>query len=289
LRRVQALQFNNYQKKFNTGSQLAALSTLSGNRAQHEIKFRPCHSSVFVGRGAGILSAVPVESPPCLLIQQRRGCANVSGNLTLPPLMDAPPIMWPKIINTFRNWIFTVFVIRPHMDREFSLTEFDKGARQALTYISSKLSKGEFEDLEDVVDPAALEEIKRNMANFSMAQREMLAVEPEDIFFSFPFEIGIIIPDDQPSPKQYMEGQRPPQVRHVEITYVFHVLRGMAREHEDLANKTFKEFLESDETKKRVMVCNYRFFRDFTEGRDPRWIVNVVNHFLPADLGQRSR
>ena len=85
-----------------------------------------------------------------------------------------------------------------------------------------------------------------------------------------------------------MEGEetRPAQVRHVEITYVFHVLRGMHLDAEELREKSFKEFVDSDETKKRIMVCNYRFFRDFTEGSDPRWIVNMVNHFLPAEMNQ---
>ena len=77
--------------------------------------------------------------------------------------------------------------------------------------------------------------------------------------------------------------RKPAQVRHVEITYVFHVLRGMSKD-QDLSNKTFKEFIAAEETKRRVMVCNYRFFRDFTEGKDPKWIVNMVNHFLPAEL-----
>lgn len=83
-----------------------------------------------------------------------------------------------------------------------------------------------------------------------------------------------------------MEGEesRPAQVRHVEITYVFHVLRGMHKELEDLREKSFKELVESEDTKKRIMVCNYRFFRDFTEGSDPRWIVNMVNHFLPVEM-----
>ena len=71
-----------------------------------------------------------------------------------------------------------------------------------MSFISEKLSKGEFDDLEDLVDADALAEIKKNMAGFSMAQRELLAVDPEDIFFSFPFEIGIIIPDKQPEPRK---------------------------------------------------------------------------------------
>lgn len=68
---------------------------------------------------------------------------------------------------------------------------------QAVSFISTKLCMGDFEDLEDLVCPVALAEIKKNLENFNVAQRQLLAVEPDDIFFSFPFEIGIIIPDEQ--------------------------------------------------------------------------------------------
>jgi len=66
---------------------------------------------------------------------------------------------------------------------------------------------------------------------------------------------------------------------------------------EDFKNKTKEsgeghfqiiDLTKNDENKHRVMVCNYRFFRDFTEGcKDPTWIINMVNHFLPADLNNR--
>ena len=124
VQRASALQIlTRVKKEFRIGSHLATLSTLSVDKpalqnCRHD-RARACQR----------INKSSFSSPSYLLIHSK-GCANVSSNLTLPPLMDAPPIMWPKLINTIRNWIFTVFVIRPHMDREFSLTEFDKGARQ---------------------------------------------------------------------------------------------------------------------------------------------------------------
>lgn len=78
--------------------------------------------------------------------------------------------------------------------------------------------------------------------------------------------------------------KRPSQIRHVEITVAFHVLKGLAEQVKTSGeNRHFMEFLRQEDTKYKVMICNYRFWRDFTEGvKDSSWIVNVVSHFLPA-------
>lgn len=62
--------------------------------------------------------------------------------------------------------------------------------------MSHELSRGNFQALEDVVTKPSLEEIKRNFANFSLKQRLDLAVEKEDIFFSFPYQIGMIFTNE---------------------------------------------------------------------------------------------
>jgi hypothetical protein len=199
--------------------------------------------------------------------------------------MEGEPLVWPKLINSLRNWFFINFVIRPYMDREFSIQEFEKGAREAVAVISTKLSKAEYEDLEDLIEPEAFAEIKRNLAKFNVAQRELLPVNVEDIYFQFPYEIGIILPD-RPQEDEYGDGGSGPQVRQVEIMMVFHVMRGIAAElsSPDFVNKSPRDFLDPADTQRRLMVCNYRFFRDFTEGKDPTWIVNLVNHFMPTEV-----
>lgn len=88
---------------------------------------------------------------------------------------------------------------------------------------------------------------------------------------------------------RYLEGVKPPpQKRHVEITVSLHVLRGLAekkRTGEVGGAFNFQEFAQDERNKYHVMICNYRFFKDFTEGSsDPSWIINMVNHFLPMEL-----
>jgi len=170
--------------------------------------------------------------------------------------------------------------------------DFMQGALEAVTHVSGKLSNGEFEELEGLVEHVTLNELKQKISQFSVAQQELLRVSKEDVFFSFPYQVGVIIPDPPEGgggrhiePFRSPEGSGgPPQKRYVEITVVFHVLRGFAEMQKSNERLSIGEFTKDEENKFRVMVCNYRFFRDFTAGcKDPTWIINMVNQFLPAE------
>lgn len=94
--------------------------------------------------------------------------------------------------------------------------------------------------------------------------------------------------------EDYPEGVKPPpQTRHVEITVSLHVLRGLAEKYkqgEVGGTFNFQEFAQDERNKYTVMICNYRFFKDFTEGsQDPSWIINMVNHFLPMELAASQK
>lgn len=206
----------------------------------------------------------------------------------LPPLMEMPfpPRTWPRFLYSIRNWFFIYFVIRPYMDKDFDIQEFNRGAKQAVEFVSEKLVSGEYDDLEGVVEPEALSQMKTAVASFTVFQRNLLKVAVDDIFFSFPYQIGIMIPE----PVRQEGDKILPQTRHVEITVVFHILRGFAEQAKVRGDaKTFQDFIKADDTKYNVMICNYRFFKDFTEGaKNPTWIINLVNHFLPADKNHYS-
>ena len=68
----------------------------------------------------------------------------------------------------------------------------------------------------------------------------------------------------------------------MEITYVFHVFRGLS---EITDRDDFQSTMQQGPTamaskyKDRIMVCNYRFIREFTKGVESPWIVNLVHHF----------
>jgi len=211
--------------------------------------------------------------------------------VVLPDLMDFPRLIWPRFFLVVQNMIYT-YIIRTYMDEEFDIQEFDRGARQALSIVSQKLASGKLDELEGLVDTRILAEISQKLGTFSVFQRELLAVDVKDIFFSFPHRIGVIMPDQEPPRDPFARsavntednaGSRPPQTRYVEITVVFHILRGFLEKSKESQNFSIRHFINSED-RNNVMVCNYRFFRDFTKGvQNPTWIINMMNHFLPAD------
>lgn len=75
--------------------------------------------------GSGCSSSYHTSS---LLLCQSTG--NEDREVTLPPLSDYPLLMWPEVFKSIRNFVFNHFVIRPYMDNEFDLKEFNRGAKQ---------------------------------------------------------------------------------------------------------------------------------------------------------------
>jgi hypothetical protein len=64
-------------------------------------------------------------------------------------------------------------------------------------YVSGCISRGDFTALENLVTQDALAELKRNISTFTLHQRQELALSKEDIYFCFPYEIGIMSIDDE--------------------------------------------------------------------------------------------
>jgi hypothetical protein len=64
-------------------------------------------------------------------------------------------------------------------------------------YVSGCISRGDFAALENLVTQDALIELKRNISTFSLLQRQEMALSKEDIYFCFPYEIGIMSIDDE--------------------------------------------------------------------------------------------
>ncbi|PSN58097.1 hypothetical protein C0J52_06493 [Blattella germanica] len=173
---------------------------------------------------------------------------------TLPSLMDFPEIVWPSVIKTLRNWILANLIITPYFDQEFRLPDFIFGSKQAVELVSGCLSKGELGALDNLMTSDALVEVKKNMSTFSLHQRQELAISKEDIYFSFPYQIGVMFSEDDRLKELTQQGITPP------------LNMGMLPEYRD-----------------KIFICNYRFIREFTKGVEDQWTVNVVNHFKPVD------
>ncbi|XP_055544064.1 m-AAA protease-interacting protein 1, mitochondrial [Wyeomyia smithii] len=192
---------------------------------------------------------------------------------SLPKLMDFPELVWPSVVKSVKNWIMVHFIIRPYFDRDFNLPDFIRGAKQALQIVSASLAGGELKNLEGLVERPVINDLKSSVGKMSVAQRYDLMVDKEDIYFSFPYQVGVMFDEeDQDSQKRF-----------VEITMVFHVLKGLKGMVErgepiPLNIGVMPEFRD------KISICNYRFIKEFTKGVDSDWTVNVVNHFKPSDF-----
>lgn len=190
----------------------------------------------------------------------------------LPPLLpDQPIVVWPSLIKSIRNFILSTFIIKPYLDREFSLPDFVSASKKAVEVISRKLAEGDIKSLENLVTNDIISSLQKAMSIMSMSQREQISIDVDDIYFSFPYQIGIIFNEEGTEQKRF-----------VEITMVYHSLKGLANmrsrgEEPPLNMGMLPEYQQ------RISICNYRFIREFTKGVEGDWTVNLLNHFKPAD------
>ena len=105
---------------------------------------------------------------------------------------------------------------------------------------------------------------------FTSAEREALALDQEDIYIGFSFQVGIMMEDHPTEENQ--------STRHVEITWVGHSFPDYAQVVEKFQNPLeVKKFMDQHGG---PMVLNYRFIKDFTKGVEDTWSINALNHFL---------
>jgi len=77
---------------------------------------------------------------------------------------------------------------------------------------------GDLDSLDKLVSPEAIAELRPVIQKLSMTQRRQLEIKESDIYLSFPYQVGIMF--DEANDKL--------QKRFVEITMVFHVMRGLS-------------------------------------------------------------
>ncbi|XP_068624136.1 m-AAA protease-interacting protein 1, mitochondrial [Battus philenor] len=209
----------------------------------------------------------------CLNIQHRSYCEDRTESRRLPQLMEFPPVVWPSIIKYMKNWMFSNFIIRPYFDQEFRLNEFIEASKHAVQVVSECLQKSDFTALEGLVEKDAIAALKNAVSKLSVTQRQLLAVDKEDIFYAFPYQVGVMFDESDK--------------RWVEITMCYHVLKGLKQMQEsgDLPPITIGV---QSEFQDKIFILNYRFIREFTKGVEDSWWVNIVNHFQLQSLTKKS-
>ncbi|KAK9874049.1 hypothetical protein WA026_002406 [Henosepilachna vigintioctopunctata] len=197
---------------------------------------------------------------------------NQSNNDKLPPLMNFPKVIWPSLGKTIKNYILTTFIIKPYLDNDFNMAEVVLGSKKAVDVVSNKLSLGEIKTLDGLVASDIIPSLQARLSIMSLAQREQLSISERDIYFSFPYQVGIIFDDDDNSE----------QKRFVEITMVHHSLKGLS------AMRARGEEIPMNiglipEYRDKISIANYRFIKEFKKGVESDWTINLMNHFRPSD------
>lgn len=108
------------------------------------------------------------------------------------------------------------FIIRPYFDQEFNMPDFMEGSKQAIEVVSVSMGQLDSDKLNGLVTKDAIDELRGTIARMSAPQRSEIAINKEDIYLSFPYQVGVMFDETNE-----------PQKRWVEITMVFHVLRGL--------------------------------------------------------------
>uniref|UniRef100_A0A1B6BYB6 Tim44-like domain-containing protein n=1 Tax=Clastoptera arizonana TaxID=38151 RepID=A0A1B6BYB6_9HEMI len=200
---------------------------------------------------------------------------NKQNKTNLPKLSDFPEVTWPSVFKTIRNWVLANFIIMRYFDSDFNLPDFVNGSKKAVEVVSDLISRGELNSLDGYVSPEVIAQIKTRLNSFSLKQRQDLSLSAEDMYFCFPYEVGVMFPNEDKD-----EGEN--QSRFVEITMVYHALSGL----EELKKQGITPPLNMGvlpEYRDKIYICNYRFIREFTKGVQGDWTINAINHFRPAD------
>ncbi|XP_054160478.1 uncharacterized protein LOC128958616 [Oppia nitens] len=179
-----------------------------------------------------------------------------------PLLMAFNPIVLPNLWFKCKNFITINTIIRPFFDNDFTIDKLMTGTKQALVHISNRLADGDLDSLNGLVSDEALDEIRQNYPKLDASQRQDLRIDLNDIIYSFVHTIGIIMNDNND--------------RWVEITVVFYCLYKY-QSLKQQPNLSFEEFKEKFGT--NIIICNYRFIREYTKGVESEWTVNQLGHF----------
>lgn len=100
----------------------------------------------------------------------------------------------PSFFKSFSAMMQSMLIIKPYFDNDFSLKEFNRGAKHALFTIANAISVGDLESVKELLDKDTYNEIKENMNRYSSEQLAQFAFSNlEDVYLSFPYQVGIIM------------------------------------------------------------------------------------------------
>ncbi|XP_070789377.1 m-AAA protease-interacting protein 1, mitochondrial [Pituophis catenifer annectens] len=173
---------------------------------------------------------------------------------------------FPNPLRWLRTRLY-FFLIRTYFDRDFSVQEFMQGAKHAFTVVSRLISQCKYDVLEELVSKEMIQVLREKLSSLSENHRKALAAEMDEIMFTATGDVGIYYDD---SGRKF-----------VSILMSFWYLSSA-----DIPDKTpdgakvFQIALSGENTPKRrhLLLANYEFRREFTQGVKPDWMITWIEH-----------
>jgi len=211
------------------------------------------------------------------IVQQRRFISRTSSlHANIPPLMvHFPHLHLPRLSNTIRNRLLGRTLIQPYFDNDFTIRDFVQGSKYAAVQVSQCLSSGDLQPLQEMCTQSCLSEVTQNLSLFSMKERTELDLNEEDIFYSFLYQIGIMMDDEADEAGNFG--------RQVECTWVGHAFKDYERVVEENNGNPMRI---KDELAKHMgpTILNFRFIRNYSKGVEDSWTINALNYYKLYDL-----
>ncbi|XP_008280949.1 uncharacterized protein C2orf47 homolog, mitochondrial [Stegastes partitus] len=157
-------------------------------------------------------------------------------------------------------------LVQLYFELDMNSEEFEKGVKQALVYVSSKMSIGRYHELVGIVSNEMVEYVETKCKPMTRAQRKQLAVNMEDILFVHPEDISVVF--DQYGRKFCSVAMR------------FWLLSSHEGPDDPEATKIFRVTADEDAgPKKKLATAVYEFHSELTRGVSPDWRVTIVWHW----------
>merc|ERR1711915_453461 len=92
-----------------------------------------------------------------------------------------------------KNWFLSRTLIAPYFDEDFSISEFNTGAKHACVTVANNLAAGDFLSTKHLLSTECWDQVQSRLRSWNLQDRINLEVQPEDIYFSFLYQIGIMM------------------------------------------------------------------------------------------------
>ncbi|XP_077304776.1 m-AAA protease-interacting protein 1, mitochondrial [Lithobates pipiens] len=201
---------------------------------------------------------------PCLSPAVEQRCVRREYSSQGPEPKKMMVISLPNPFIWVRTRIY-VLLIQTFLDQEFSLKEFNEGARQAFLFVSRMLSQKKFDALENLVAKEVLKDLEEKCSGLSDNHREALAAESDEILYLSPGNFGVYYGENE--------------TKFVNILVRFWYLKNVdLRDDEPEETDVYGMLKGLRNAKERILTATYEFRREFTPGVKPEWTITHIEH-----------